>query len=70
MRSLILDEPRSVDDADIAAVLRESGHAELVAALKGASHALRSYQYGNASTKLSESIADHIDAVLRKAGAL
>jgi hypothetical protein len=33
-------------------------------ALKGASHALRSYQYGNGSTELAQSIADACDAAL------
>ncbi|WP_340519816.1 hypothetical protein [Cupriavidus necator] len=32
--------------------------------LTAASHALRSYQYGNAATDLAESIADRIDAAM------
>lgn len=44
-------------------------HDELVKALTGASHALRSYQYGNLATGLAKSIADDCDAVLAKAKA-
>lgn len=40
---------------------------DMLAALKGASHALRSYQYGNASTELAASIADRCDAAIAKA---
>lgn len=36
-------------------------------ALKAASHALRSYQYGNASTELAKAIADKCDAALSRA---
>ena len=32
--------------------------------LVAASHGLRSYQYGNASTDLAEEMADHIDIML------
>ncbi len=42
-------------------------YADLYAALTAAVHALRSYQYGNASTELAETIADSCDAVLAKA---
>ena len=38
--------------------------AELETLLNAASHALRSYQYGNGSGELAESIADKIDAAL------
>jgi len=41
---------------------------ELVAALQASTHALRSYQYGNAATELAESIAGKNDAVLSKIG--
>ena len=44
-------------------------HRELVRILGAASHALRSYQYGNVATDLAESIADTIDAALKKAEA-
>lgn len=33
-------------------------------ALQAASHALRSYQFGNAGTDLAKSVADHADAAL------
>jgi hypothetical protein len=33
--------------------------------LKATSHALRSYQYGNASTELAQSMADRIDQQLQ-----
>ena len=36
-------------------------------ALEAASHALRSYQYGNASTELAKAIADKCDAALSRA---
>jgi hypothetical protein len=39
---------------------------DLVIALGAASHALRSYQFGNASTELAKACADHIDKVLEK----
>lgn len=59
-------------DADAREALREMADMraeidQLREALKGASHALRSYQYGNASTELAASIADRCDAVLRMA---
>ena len=37
---------------------------KLVATLKAASHALRSYQYGNSASDLAEEMADKIDAVI------
>lgn len=40
----------------------------LVTALTGASHALRSYQYGNSSTELAEEIADACDEALAFVG--
>lgn len=39
---------------------------DLWKALKAASHALRSYQYGNSDGSLAMSVADHADAVLAK----
>lgn len=42
-------------------------HAELVEALSGAMHALRSYEYGNASTELAKDQADYCESVLAKA---
>lgn len=51
-----------------------SGNARLIAAapdmlkaLRGASHALRSYQYGNTSTEFAAGQADRIDALIAKA---
>ena len=41
--------------------------AELITAAIGACHALRSYQYGNASTELAEEIADSLDSAIRQA---
>lgn len=38
-------------------------------ALTGANHALRSYEYGNASTELAAEIADACDAVMGRIGA-
>lgn len=35
--------------------------------LKDASHALRSYQYGNSSTELAKTFADFIDTAITKA---
>ncbi|RUU29715.1 hypothetical protein [Mesorhizobium sp. M6A.T.Ce.TU.016.01.1.1] len=40
----------------------------LVAALKAASHALRSYQYGNSATDLAQSTADFCDEALKSVG--
>lgn len=40
----------------------------VVSALTGASHALRSYQCGNASVELAESIADACDKALNEIG--
>lgn len=45
-------------------VARASKCESLVTALTGASHALRSYQYGNSSTELAEEIADACDEAL------
>lgn len=42
--------------------------AEPFAALTAASHALRSYQYGNASPELAESVADSCDEALAALG--
>jgi histidinol-phosphate/aromatic aminotransferase/cobyric acid decarboxylase-like protein len=39
---------------------------KLVATLKAASHALRSYQYGNSATDLAQEMADSIDAVIEE----
>lgn len=41
---------------------------ELVEALRGAGHALRSYQYGNSATDLAEDGANAIDALLARVG--
>ena len=38
--------------------------AQLTETLRAASHALRSYQYGNSSEELAEEMADKIDAVI------
>jgi hypothetical protein len=40
---------------------------DLLKVLQAASHALRSYQYGNASTELAQSTADACDAAIAKA---
>jgi hypothetical protein len=40
---------------------------DLAKALEAATHALRSYQYGNASTELAMSVADFCDVALAKA---
>jgi len=40
---------------------------EILKALEAASHALRSYQFGNAATELAKECADHCDEILRKA---
>jgi hypothetical protein len=37
---------------------------KLARLLTGASHALRSYQYGNSATDLAKGVADAIDAAL------
>lgn len=40
---------------------------EMAKHLQAASHALRSYQYGNSATELAQGCADQIDALLAKA---
>lgn len=40
---------------------------ELLEALQAASHALKSYQYGNASTELAQTVAEAADAAIAKA---
>lgn len=40
----------------------------LLAGIKGAAHALRSYQYGNSSPELARSAADALDAIIDKKG--
>lgn len=42
---------------------------EMAKLLQAASHALRSYQYGNSATELAQGCADQIDALLAKARA-
>lgn len=42
---------------------------DMANALKGAMHALKSYQYGNAAPDLAEEIAEHIGAILAHIGA-
>jgi hypothetical protein len=39
----------------------------LLVTVEGAMHALRSYQYGNSSTELAESMADACEGALREA---
>lgn len=51
---------------DIASWAADSG--ALVKALKAASHALRSYQYGNSATDLARSTADLCDEALKSVG--
>ncbi len=46
-----------------------NAHADLVKALTAASHALKSYQYGNSAIDLAKVTAEMCDAVISKAGA-
>jgi hypothetical protein len=46
---------------------RQANAALLKGVLAAAGQALRSYQYGNASTELAEEIADAVDAAIAKA---
>lgn len=46
-----------------------NAHDEFMRALRGASHALRSFQYGNASDEFAKNQADAIDAVLARIAA-
>lgn len=57
----------STEAEAIVAWNRRSPDPALVKALEAASHALRSYQHGNASHELAQEIADHCDAILTKA---
>jgi hypothetical protein len=41
---------------------------EIVTVLTAASHALRSYQYGNSATDLAKEIADKCDDLIRRVG--
>lgn len=45
-----------------------NGHADLASALTAATHALRSYQYCNASPELAKSTADRCELILRQNG--
>jgi len=59
---------RDKDSANAAFIVRAvNAHDDLIVALDAASHALRSYQYGNASPELAAEIANKCDAVLEKA---
>ncbi len=42
-------------------------NADLIAALAAATHALRSYQYGNSATDLAEEVADNAETAIAKA---
>lgn len=44
-----------------------NSHDELLAVAIASMHALRSYQYGNASQDLAEEVADKLQAAIRKA---
>lgn len=74
---LPLDEKHENDEAEIYSRWDEQkANAHLMAAapemaklLQAASHALRSYQYGNSATELAQGCADQIDALLAKARA-
>lgn len=46
---------------------KESGSSDLLKLLEAASHALRSYQYGNVATELAAEISDACDAAIEKA---
>ena len=46
--------------------LREMGVGELVELFASSFHALRSYQYGNASPDLAKEVADKLDAAMAK----
>jgi hypothetical protein len=48
----------------VRAILAEAHVLELLNVLDGASHALRSYQYGNVAPDLAEGIADACDRVV------
>jgi hypothetical protein len=43
-----------------------NGHAETTKALTAAMHALRSYQFSNASPELAESTADYCEQILKQ----
>jgi len=60
-------QPGETVQADVQLV---STQADLVAAITSASHALRSYEFGNSSPDLAKSIADHCDVVLKRVVAL
>lgn len=45
---------------------RRRNDESLLLLLQAAAHALRSYQYGNASPDLAEEVAEHIEALLAK----
>ncbi len=46
---------------------RAAMHDEMLEAIKAASHALRSYQYGNSSEELAKEMADALDGIVAKA---
>lgn len=43
-----------------------NGHADATKALTAAMHALRSYQFSNASPELAKSTADHCEQILKQ----
>ncbi len=45
-----------------------NSHEQIIKALIAAGHALRSYEYGNASPELARAIATYCEAIARKAG--
>jgi predicted xylose isomerase-like sugar epimerase len=54
--------------ADRALILRAvNSHDALLSVIETASHALRSYQYGNSATDLAEEIANVCDAAVKEA---
>ena len=52
---------------DAKAVLEAIGHEDLLKALVAAGHALRSYQHGNGSPHLAESVAQRVEAIVAAA---
>jgi hypothetical protein len=62
--------PAELHDEMMANAALLSAAPELLIACKAAVHALRSYQYHNASTELAEEIADACEATIYKAEAV
>lgn len=65
--TILIDCPGAVDLAErLVAIV--NGHAAMLNALRAATHALRSYEFGNGAPDLARSTADHCQSILSQGG--